>query len=111
MDFLPTLHTFLKTTGPKLVQDDRRQVYEAIAFVISAMPMNQSAESLKTFCVDILAQVHSFATRTTVPTAAEIQALGGECADVFFFFFWCSFLIIRWTREYGKYAFCNPELW
>jgi transportin-3 len=82
MDFLPTLHTFLKTTGPKLVQDDRRQVYEAIAYVISAMPINQSAESLKTFCVDILAQVHDFATRTTVPTTTEIHSVGGEYVNM-----------------------------
>jgi len=59
------------------VQDDKRQVYEAIAYVISAMPMDRSAESLKTFSVDILAEVHAFAVRTTPPTTAEIQDVGG----------------------------------
>jgi len=75
-DFLPTLHTFLTTTGPKLVQDDRRQVYEAIAYVISAMPMNRAAESLKTFSLDILAQVHALAVRTIPPTVAEMEEVG-----------------------------------
>jgi transportin-3 len=77
-DFLPTLHTFLTTTGTKLVQDDRRQVYEAIAYVISAMPMNSAAESLKTFSLDILAQVHALSTKTTPPTKVEIDEVGSK---------------------------------
>ncbi|KAF8202961.1 armadillo-type protein [Pholiota molesta] len=75
-DFLPTLHTFLTSTGTKLVQDDRRQVYEAIAYVISAMPMNRAAESLKTFSLDILAQVHAFSMKTAPLTKAEIEEVG-----------------------------------
>ncbi|KAF9568488.1 ARM repeat-containing protein [Agrocybe pediades] len=74
--FLPTLHTFLSTTGTKLAQDDRRQVYEAIAYVISAMPMNQAAESLKTFALDILAQVHAISNKASPPTKAEIESVG-----------------------------------
>ncbi|KAH0590836.1 hypothetical protein H2248_000956 [Termitomyces sp. 'cryptogamus'] len=72
VDFLPTLHTFLSTTGLKLVQDDRRQVYEAIAHVISAMPMDRAAESLRTFTLDILAQVHTIASRPTAATQEDI---------------------------------------
>ncbi|KAG5647647.1 hypothetical protein DXG03_009000 [Asterophora parasitica] len=72
VDFLPTLHTFLSTTGSKLAQEDRRQVYEAIAHVISAMPMEQAAESLKTFSLDILGQVHAIANRQTAATAEEL---------------------------------------
>ncbi|KAF8168205.1 armadillo-type protein [Crassisporium funariophilum] len=75
-DFLPTLHTFLTTTGKKLVQHDRRQVYEAIAYVISAMPMNRAAESLKTFSLDILAQVHTLSIKATPPTKEEIDEVG-----------------------------------
>ncbi|PPQ62738.1 hypothetical protein CVT24_000432 [Panaeolus cyanescens] len=75
-EFLPMLHTFLTSVGPKLQQEDRRQVYEAIAYVISAMPMARAAESLKTFSVDILAQVHAFANKTTAPTKAEIEEVG-----------------------------------
>jgi len=73
VDFLPTLHTFLGTTGSKLAQDDRRQVYEAIAYVISAMPMERSAESLKTFSLDILAQVHTITNKHTMATQEEIH--------------------------------------
>lgn len=78
VDFLPTLHNFLSTTGSKLLQDDRRQVYEAIAYVISAMPMEHAGESLKTFAVDILAQVHAVTSKDTPATKQEIQDISGE---------------------------------
>ncbi|KAJ6509444.1 armadillo-type protein [Mycena vitilis] len=76
VDFLPQLHTFLGSTGVKLVQDDRRQVYEAIAYVISAMPMVQAAESLRTFSVDILAQIHTATSKPTALTKEELQDVG-----------------------------------
>ncbi|EDR15554.1 uncharacterized protein LACBIDRAFT_181790 [Laccaria bicolor S238N-H82] len=76
LDFLPTLHTFLSTTGTKLVQDDRRQVYEAIAFVISAMPMDAAAGSLRTFSLDILAKVHKLTNHQGTPTKAEMEEVG-----------------------------------
>ncbi|TEB35143.1 mRNA transport regulator [Coprinellus micaceus] len=72
VDFLPTLHTFLSSTGKKLAQDDRRQVYEAIGNVISAMKMEAAAESLRSFAFDILAQLHKVATQPTPPTKAEL---------------------------------------
>ncbi|KAJ7630843.1 armadillo-type protein [Roridomyces roridus] len=76
VEFLPQLHTFLASTGPKLFQDDRRQVYEAIAYVISAMPMARAAESLRTFSVDILAQIHAVTTKTTPVTKEDLQNAG-----------------------------------
>ncbi|KAH7910876.1 armadillo-type protein [Hygrophoropsis aurantiaca] len=76
IDFLPTLHTFLSTTGTKLAQDDRRQVYEAIAYVISAMPMEKAAESLRTFSLDILSQIHNVAAKTTPVTKQELKEIG-----------------------------------
>ncbi|KAI0936668.1 hypothetical protein AcV5_004749 [Taiwanofungus camphoratus] len=75
VDFLPQLHTFLATMGSKLAQDDKVQVYEAIAYVISAMPMEQAAQSLRTFSLDILAQVHAIATKPSVATKEELQAV------------------------------------
>ncbi|KAH8102540.1 ARM repeat-containing protein [Cristinia sonorae] len=73
VDFLPQLHTFLGTMGSKLTQDDKIQVYEAIAHVISAMPMEQAAQSLRTFALDILAQVHAVAAKPTPATKAELR--------------------------------------
>lgn len=72
VDFLPQLHTFLGSMGSKLAQDDKIQVYEAIAHVISAMPMEQAAQSLRTFSLDILAQVHALAIKPTVATKDEL---------------------------------------
>ncbi|KAG2074990.1 ARM repeat-containing protein [Suillus decipiens] len=76
IDFLPTLHTFLATTGTKLTQDDRRQVYEAIAYVISAMSMEKAAESLRTFSLDILSQIHSISSKSTAVTKQELKEVG-----------------------------------
>jgi len=70
---LPTLHTFLGTTGSKLAQDDKHQVYEAIAYVISAMPMERSAESLKTFSLDIVANIHAVASKNIAVSQEELH--------------------------------------
>ncbi|KZT05860.1 ARM repeat-containing protein [Laetiporus sulphureus 93-53] len=75
VDFLPQLHTFLGTMGSKLAQDDKIQVYEAVAYVISAMPMEQAAQSLRTFSLDILAQVHTIAIKPTPATKEELKAV------------------------------------
>ncbi|KAI8980731.1 ARM repeat-containing protein [Trametes punicea] len=71
VEFLPQLHSFLANMGNKLVQDDKVQVYEAIAYVISAMPMEQAAQSLRTFSLDILEHVHAMAAKTSLPTKEE----------------------------------------
>ncbi|KAG1862183.1 armadillo-type protein [Suillus subluteus] len=76
IEFLPTLHTFLTTTGTKLTQDDRRQVYEAIAYVISAMSMEKAAESLRTFSLDILSQIHAISSKSTAVTKQELKEVG-----------------------------------
>lgn len=62
----------------KLSQDDKVQVYHAIAYVISAMPMDQAAQSLRTFALDIVAQVHTFTAKPTAPTKEEKQAINGK---------------------------------
>jgi transportin-3 len=70
------LHTFLNTTGVQLNQDDKRQVYEAIGFVISAMPMQAAGESLRTFAFDILAKVHTVVTSVTITKQQMTEASG-----------------------------------
>lgn len=52
-------------------------VYEAIAHVISAMPMENAADALKTFSVDILAQVHTV-TAQSAPSKADLNIVGGK---------------------------------
>lgn len=75
------LHAFLNAKGNKLAQDDRRQVYEAIAYVISAMPMDRAAESLKTFATDILAGVHAMSSKATL-TKQEVETVGGMFDEI-----------------------------
>ncbi|KIY50561.1 ARM repeat-containing protein [Fistulina hepatica ATCC 64428] len=74
VDFLPTLHQFLNNSGPKLAQDDRREVYTAIAHVVSAMPMDGAGEALKTFAFDILRQIHTVTTQALV-SKEELQTV------------------------------------
>ena len=62
--------------GSKLGQDEKIQVYAAIAHVISAMPMDRAAESLRTFALDILSEVHAAASKPTPATKEELQSIG-----------------------------------
>lgn len=77
VQLLPDLHSFLSSTGSKLAQEDKVQVYEAIAHVISAMPMEQAAQSLRSFSLDILALVHTVANRPTLATKEELKVVTG----------------------------------
>lgn len=74
--FISDLHAFTTNVGTKLVQEDKVVVYEAIAHVISAMPMDQAAESLKTFSSTILAAVFALASKSGTATKQELQEVG-----------------------------------
>jgi len=73
--YLPQLHSFLATVGGKLLQEDRMRIYEAVAHVISAMPMAQAAQSLHTFSVDILGRMHTIVAKESLPTKQELSEL------------------------------------
>ena len=78
--FISELHTFTTNVGTKLVQEDKVVVYEAIAHVISAMPMEQAAQSLKTFASSILAAVFALASKPSPATKQELQEVGSTFA-------------------------------
>ena len=59
--------------GTNLGQDERVQVYAAIAHVISAMPMERAAESLRTFVLDILSGIHTIGSKPTPASKEELQ--------------------------------------
>ncbi|RPD64848.1 ARM repeat-containing protein [Lentinus tigrinus ALCF2SS1-6] len=82
VEFLPQLHSFLATMGNKLIQEDKVQVYEAIAYVISAMPMEQAAQSLRTFSLDILGRVHQMTVKTTPATKEELVLIGNDLENL-----------------------------
>ncbi|TDL28505.1 ARM repeat-containing protein [Rickenella mellea] len=71
--YLPQLHSFITSAGLKLAQEDRMLVYEAVAYIISAMPMEQAAQSLRTFSVDVLSKVHVVTTKPTIATKQELR--------------------------------------
>ncbi|KAI0320348.1 ARM repeat-containing protein [Amylostereum chailletii] len=80
--FLPQLHTFLGTVGSKLPQEDKMVIYEAISHVISAMPMEQAAQSLRTFALDILSVVHALSAKVSVVTKQELKSVGDGLANL-----------------------------
>jgi transportin-3 len=75
--YLPQLHSFVQTVGQNLSQDDRLQVYEAIAHVISYMPMAEAALALRQFAVEILAKIEDVVVLPS-PTQEEVQTVAGK---------------------------------
>ncbi|KAF8311617.1 ARM repeat-containing protein [Clavulina sp. PMI_390] len=79
--FLPQLHTFVSSIGQKLAQDDRIQIYEAIAYVITSMPMIEAAQALSQFALEIIGRI-SFKTGLTSPSADQINQTAEELEEI-----------------------------
>jgi transportin-3 len=69
------LHQFLVTVGPKLMQEDKVAIYEAVAWVISSMPMEESAATLRKFAIEILSTIAAIVSQPTPPTSEEIKII------------------------------------
>jgi transportin-3 len=65
------LHQFLVTVGPKLLQEDKVTIYEAVAWVISSMSMEESAATLRKFAIEILSGIAAIVSQPTPPTSEE----------------------------------------
>ncbi|KAG8864387.1 Nuclear import receptor [Serendipita sp. 405] len=55
--YLEQLYGFLATVGPKLMQEDRLAIYESIGWIISSMPRDIAANTLRKFAVDIFSTI------------------------------------------------------
>lgn len=55
--YLDELYNFLATVGFKLLQEDKLAIYEAIGWIISSMPMDVAAATLRKFAIDIFAAI------------------------------------------------------
>ncbi|KAF8584964.1 ARM repeat-containing protein [Ramaria rubella] len=75
VSFLPQLHSFLNGVGGKLNQEDTLQIYEAVAYVVSSMPLEEATQSLRSFSTDILAKIATVLNKTTAPTKDELQLI------------------------------------
>ncbi|KAL4241751.1 Armadillo-like helical [Abortiporus biennis] len=82
VDFLPQLHSFVGTMGSKLSQDDKIQVYEAIAYVITAMPMEKAGQSMRTFALDLLAEVHALLVKPTPATEQDLKKVAAALENL-----------------------------
>ncbi len=112
MPFLPELHTFTVNIGAKLGQEDKVVVYEAIAYVISAMPMDQAAQSLKTFATSILAAVFAIANKPTAATKQELQEVGSAFTYCIPRLFTEAVPFVqRWPSKSRSYVACRWVVW
>ena len=59
-------------------QDDRIQIYEAIGYIISSMPMDQAATSLRSFAFEILAKVHAISATRSPASKDELRQIAGQ---------------------------------
>lgn len=62
--------------GSKLLQDDRLQVYEAIAYVITSMPMEEAGQTLRLFCLDLVTHIHGIVSKPTAEKD-ELTSIAG----------------------------------
>lgn len=78
--YLPQLHSFLTNVGPRLAADDVIQVIEAIAFVLSGMPVEEAAAGLRTFTMPLIQKVHEISVKQGDVSRDELQSVAGELA-------------------------------
>ncbi|GJJ13830.1 hypothetical protein Clacol_008087 [Clathrus columnatus] len=78
VSYIPQLHSFLNTIGTKLNHEDQLQLYEAVAYVISSMPMREATQTLHTFCTGVLAKIHLIVNKPTLATKDELQTLSNS---------------------------------
>ncbi|KAG8932286.1 Nuclear import receptor [Tulasnella sp. 418] len=81
VEYLPQLHSFVQTVGPKLIQDDRLQVYEAIAYIISSMRMEEAGQALRLFALDLVQQIHTIISNTSPASKEELQKVA-DCLEL-----------------------------
>lgn len=73
--YLPQLHTFLATVGPTLEHEDVIQVTEAIAFVLSFMPVGDAASALRTFAMPLIQSIHNITSKSSEASKDELTLI------------------------------------
>ncbi|CAG7850003.1 mRNA transport regulator MTR10 [Serendipita indica DSM 11827] len=73
--YLEQLYQFLATVGVKLMQEDKLAIYEAIGWIISSMPMEHAASTLRKFAIDIFATIQAVPGDSSVHNQAVIECL------------------------------------
>ncbi|CAE6462311.1 unnamed protein product [Rhizoctonia solani] len=68
--YFAQLHSFVQTISPKISQSDRVEIYEGIAHVISAMPLQDAGTALKQMSLELLQKIHEAAS---APSSSKAQ--------------------------------------
>jgi transportin-3 len=71
--YLENLYTFVHTVCPRLAQIERLQIFEAIAYVISSLPMEQAAQALRKFSFEVIEKIHVVLSKNAAATQNELQ--------------------------------------
>jgi len=61
--------------GTTMNHDDICQIYEAVAYVISCLSLEDAALWLKTFSTDILSSVHAIISKPTEASKEDLQLI------------------------------------
>lgn len=67
--------------SPKISQSDRVEIYEGIAHVISAMPLQDAGAALKQMSLELLQKIHEAATTPSASSKAQTDAICGVCVN------------------------------
>ncbi|KAG8769346.1 Nuclear import receptor [Ceratobasidium sp. 428] len=73
--YFSQLHSFVQTMSPKISQSDRVEIYEGIAHVIAAMPLQDAGAALKQLSLELLQKIHEAATTPTLSPKAQVDAI------------------------------------
>ena len=73
--FFAQLHSFIQTMSPKISQSDRVEIYEGIAHVISAMPLQDAGTALKQMSLELLQKIHEAATTPSASPKGQTDAI------------------------------------
>jgi transportin-3 len=65
----------------KISQSDRVEIYEGIAHVISAMPLQDAGTALKQMSLELLQKIHEAASTSTSSAKAQTDAICGTCEN------------------------------
>ncbi|GAB1517431.1 Nuclear import receptor [Rhizoctonia solani] len=73
--YFSQLHTFVQTMSPKISQSDRVEIYEGIAHVISAMPLQDAGAALKQMSLELLEKIHEAASAPSSSVKVQTDAI------------------------------------
>ncbi|ORX98968.1 ARM repeat-containing protein [Basidiobolus meristosporus CBS 931.73] len=108
IDYLNQLHPFYISASKSLSQGDLIEITEALAHVISAVPMDKILSTLQTFCLPIAQGLHEIARKGQGASESEVRQAGDLVDQIATFF---QYVIPSNTSEANPLIQLISELW